>query len=150
MTKYNNIIEIISSCFYVGYLPMSGTFATIFCFPIVVIFNKLGFLTKVIFIISFLIFSIFISSKAEKFFNNKDDKRIVIDEVIGFLFAMIGIKLSFFNFILCFLIFRFFDVLKIFGIKKIQKLPSGFGVVIDDVLAGILSNITMKVVLLLL
>lgn len=150
MNKQNSVIEVLSSCFYVGYLPASGTFATILCFPLVIIFNKLNFLAKIIFFSIFLFFSVYISNEAEKIFNNKDDRRIVIDEVIGFLIATLGINPSFFNLMLSLLIFRFFDILKIFGIKKIQKLPSGFGIVVDDIFAGVLSNIVLRLILFLL
>lgn len=144
-----NIIEILSSCFYVGYLPASGTFATILCFHLVIIFNNFNFLLKIISVAVLLVFSIYLSDKAEQIFNNKDDRRIVIDEVVGFLFATLGIEPLFLNLLLCLLIFRFFDISKIFGIKKVQKLSSGLGVVLDDVLAGILTNFVVRTLIFL-
>ncbi|MCS7231493.1 MAG: phosphatidylglycerophosphatase A [Elusimicrobiota bacterium] len=144
------LIEILATYFYIGYLPSAGTLATLASFPLVFLFDKLSFLIKLVIIILFLSVSVYISSLAEKNFCNKDDRRIVIDEVVGFLISMFNIRLSFLNLMMGFFIFRFLDIFKIFGFKKLQKLPSGWGILIDDIFAGILTNISLKLILFLL
>ena len=68
----------------------------------------------------------------------KDPGIIVIDEVCGQLVALTPLIFSpsVLGVVLAFLLFRFFDILKTYPIKKLEDLPSGFGVMCDDVLAG--------------
>jgi len=142
------IIEIISTLFFIGYLPASGTFATLSTLPLVILLNKFSVWINIIFLLLFIIFNIIISSLAESIvYLKKDDPKIVIDEMAGFLIAMFGIDVSkihllFFGFI----IFRILDISKIGMIKNIQKLPCGLGIVGDDFVCGILTNIILRIV----
>ncbi|NLB56628.1 MAG: phosphatidylglycerophosphatase A, partial [Lentisphaerae bacterium] len=76
-----------------------------------------------------------ICSVAEKHFNKKDDGRIVADEYLAFPISMIGLPLTPAMFLLAFITFRIFDVLKPFPACKLQMLKGGLGIVIDDVIA---------------
>lgn len=145
------IIEIISTIFFIGYLPAGGTFATIVSLPLVVWVDKQNIIFQIFFVFIFTCFSIFISALAEeKVFQKKDDRRIVIDEMLGFLIAILGIDIKSFSLLfLGFIIFRILDIYKL-GIKKIQNLPSGFGIVADDFLCGIITNIILRILLLCL
>ena len=136
-----SLVKIISSGFFLGYIPfMPGTFGTM----LGVIFflflsNFLGnFLILGIFL--FVLFSIFIADFSEKnIFKIKDAKEIVIDEICGIMVAMYGLRnnLTLIYVLIAFLLFRFFDIIKPFPIKKLQKLNGGVGIVIDDFIAGI-------------
>ncbi|MFP5039865.1 phosphatidylglycerophosphatase A [Parasediminibacterium sp. JCM 36343] len=76
-----------------------------------------------------------------------DSNKIVIDEVAGMmitlLFVPIEIKYVAFGLVL----FRFFDIVKPLGIKKAELLPSGWGVMADDVLAGVYSWLILQLVI---
>ncbi len=78
--------------------------------------------------------------------NNKNDpKEIVIDEFVGQLVSLMAIPLfniemNFISLFIAFVSFRFFDISKI-GIKKIEKMPGAWGVLLDDIIAGIYSCI---------
>ena len=76
-----------------------------------------------------------------------DPGKIVVDEVIGQWIALLWIPFSITNFLLAFALFRFFDILKPLLIKKMEALPSGWGVMADDVLAGIYANIVLQIIL---
>ena len=77
-----------------------------------------------------------------------DPGKIVIDETIGVWITILFIPFSWINVLLAFVIFRFFDILKPLGIKAIdEKLHSPFSVMLDDIVAGIYSAITMQVIL---
>ncbi|MEN3013386.1 MAG: phosphatidylglycerophosphatase A [Endomicrobiia bacterium] len=143
----NLFIEILSSFFYIGYLPASGTFATVASFFLVVLLYQLNIFFRIFIILFFIISGIYFSGSAESIFKNKDDKRIVIDEIVGFLIAMLGFYPTFLNLILCFLLFRFFDISKFFVLNKLQKLPYGVGIMFDDILAGFFANVILKFIL---
>ena len=67
----------------------------------------------------------------------KDSYRVVIDEVAGAWVGLLGVPLTGPRLLLGLLLFRFFDIVKPLGIRQMEKLPGGFGVMLDDVLAGI-------------
>lgn len=81
-----------------------------------------------------------IAHLAEGYYLKKDDPRIVIDEFVGFLWAIVGLDKSLGSLMLAALLFRIFDVFKPFGIRKIEALPGGWGCVLDDAASGLLSG----------
>jgi phosphatidylglycerophosphatase A len=91
-------------------------------------------------------------TKAEKILGKSDPGEIIWDEftVIPFIFLLIPDKFgaenqieSFIWLLAGFLIFRFFDILKPLGIKRLQALPGGMGVMIDDLVAALFSYVTL-------
>lgn len=77
-----------------------------------------------------------------------DAHPIVIDEVAGMLIAVLGVRHAVESPLLflaaAFLVFRFFDIVKPFPIRQIQTLPGGWGIVADDVLAGVATNLVLR------
>ncbi len=72
-------------------------------------------------LIGFFFLSVWISENAEIFLGKKDDQRIVIDEVIGFLITMLWVPKTIRFIIIGFFLFRFFDILKPFPIRRLEK-----------------------------
>ena len=141
------INKIISTFFFVGKIKFApGTFGSLITILIWYIFlvNKIN---QYFFI--FFLFLFFIGLISVHFYlkntNVKDPKEIVIDEVVGQSIPLMAINSTYeFSFIaISFLLFRFFDVLKIYPINKIENLPGTFGVMMDDVLAGIYALIVV-------
>ncbi|MCD6423669.1 MAG: phosphatidylglycerophosphatase A [Elusimicrobia bacterium] len=89
---------------------------------------------------------IFVSGKAEEIFGEKDCPLIVIDEIIGYLFAMAFLPKKFWIIVIAFIIFRIIDGIKIKPIKAVEKLNGGIGVMLDDFIAGIITNIIMQLI----
>lgn len=87
----------------------------------------------------FIAMSIPISTAAEGYFGKKDDGRVVIDEVAGYLVTMLGAPHNWKCALAGFLLFRFFDVIKPTPARQLQALPGGWGIVLDDVMAGVYS-----------
>jgi len=86
--------------------------------------------------------------RARQFFQKPDDGRIVIDEVVGYMVTMIGIPTESYFLVFGFLIFRFFDVVKFEPAKYFDvKLKNGWGVMADDLIAGLYSNLILRLVL---
>lgn len=79
------------------------------------------------------------SSVAARSFGLRDPRPVVIDEVAGQWAALLLAPAAWFPILLGFLLFRFFDILKPLGIRKIESLPSGWGIMADDLAAGLVS-----------
>ena len=80
----------------------------------------------------------------------KDDRRIVIDEMMGFFVTMLWLPRTVFFIVIGFFLFRFFDILKPPPIRRLENIQGGFGVVLDDVVAGIYANIALQLVRLIM
>lgn len=78
------------------------------------------------------------AGRVESFWGH-DSQRIVIDEVIGQMiaFSFAGAKLSWALIFAGFVLFRFFDIVKPFPVRHLERLPGGAGVIADDVGAGL-------------
>ena len=77
----------------------------------------------------------------------KDPSRVVLDEVIGMWITMMFVPLTFLNLLIGFGLFRFFDIAKPLGIRKLESLKGGVGVMADDILAGIYANIVLQIII---
>jgi phosphatidylglycerophosphatase A len=75
----------------------------------------------------------------------KDHNRVVIDEVAGMCITMLWIPATPINILIGLVLFRFFDILKPLFIKRLESLPGGWGVMFDDILAGIYANIILQI-----
>ncbi|MCX6555009.1 MAG: phosphatidylglycerophosphatase A [Candidatus Aminicenantes bacterium] len=72
----------------------------------------------------------------EEYFQKKDPRQCVIDEVAGQMICFLFLPHTIGFYGAAFLLFRFFDILKPFPIKRSEKIPHGIGIMLDDVLAG--------------
>jgi len=77
----------------------------------------------------------------------KDPARVVIDEVAGMCISLLFIPVSIKYVIAALVLFRFFDIAKPLFIRKLEKFPGGWGIMLDDVLAGIYANIVLQIIL---
>jgi phosphatidylglycerophosphatase A len=141
----NYFILLLATGFGVGNSPVApGTLGTLVAIPIYYFLSENPSPLYEITLIGFFFLSVWISENAEAFFGKKDDPRIVIDEVMGFLITMLWLPKTIFFIILGFFLFRFFDIVKPFPIRHLERqLKGGFGVVLDDVMAGIYANVVL-------
>lgn len=147
MNRSNFIIKTLSTFFYLGYLPfLPGTFASIagiFLFYLIKDNTFVyGLITVVLVVLGFLV-----SGEAERIFNKKDAKFIVIDEVSGMLISVMFMPYQMRLVIIAFIIFRILDGLKPYPADLLQKLKGSLGVMSDDIVAGLYTNIILQVVL---
>ena len=76
----------------------------------------------------------------------KDPKKVVIDEMVGVWIALLGLPLANVYYLLAgFVLFRFFDIAKPLGIREAEKVGGGWGIMLDDVLAGVYANIVLQI-----
>ena len=98
----------------------------------------------------FVLFAVFISHAAEREIGNHDSSSIVIDEVAGYLVSVVLVPFSIKTMLLAFILFRVFDIAKPWPIRYIdKKWGGGWGVVMDDVLAGIFANLSLQLIMLI-
>ena len=76
----------------------------------------------------------------------KDPSKVVIDEVAGMAIGLLFLPVSVTYLLCAFILFRFFDIVKPLYIRKMEALPSGWGIMMDDVLAGLYTNILLQAV----
>jgi len=138
----------IASGFGTGFSKFApGTIGTLVAVPFAIFFNYNFNSIFYLFFILFLIFyGSFICYEIQQFYKESDPSWIVYDEIVGFLIATYTIKITFWNYLLAFMIFRFLDITKPLYIKKIEeKLNCGFDVMLDDCLAGLYTLIILKI-----
>lgn len=92
--------------------------------------------------------AIWTSDRSQKLLAQHDPSIVVIDEVAGFLLTMFILPFSWLNLGIGFVFFRFFDILKPYPIKRLERLKGGFGIVMDDLVAGIYALLGTKLILL--
>ncbi len=98
--------------------------------------------------IVFIVLSAWIADRTAKLLQQKDPSCIVIDEIAGYLVTMALIPWSWLHAAMGFLLFRLFDIVKPFPIRYVdRKVHGGWGIVLDDVLAGLYANIVLQGVL---
>jgi phosphatidylglycerophosphatase A len=143
----NFLIRSFASVLGVGYLPAApGSWATLMG---VVIVHYLGNNLPVytIFLLVLLILGIMATGIIEKQMNQKDPGCLVIDEVVGVMIALWGLPLIWPVMISGFFLFRAFDMFKIYPINKLEAQPGGWGIMLDDCMAGVYTNIILRIAL---
>lgn len=79
----------------------------------------------------------------------KDHNRVVIDEVAGMCITLLWVPVTPLNILIGLFLFRVFDIGKPLFIKRLEHLPGGWGVMFDDILAGIYANLILQLFLLI-
>jgi phosphatidylglycerophosphatase A len=97
------------------------------------------------FLVGSILLAVLSAGQAEKIWNKKDPSQVVIDEIVGYMAAMVCLPFSWETAWLGFFIFRAMDIFKPYPIRKIdQNLVGGWGIVLDDVLAGIYTHLLLR------
>jgi phosphatidylglycerophosphatase A len=144
---FNKSILFLSSGTYLGYMPIaSGTFGTLWGLPLFYWLSGRLLGTQFLFIMGFILLAVFLAGQSEKFWRRKDPSQVVIDEIVGYMTAMFGLTFSWKMALAGFFLFRAMDIFKPYPIRKIdQHMPGGWGIVLDDVLAGIYCQVILRV-----
>ena len=88
-------------------------------------------------IVFLFVLGVYSSNKMAKYLNDHDPSEVVIDEAVGMGISLFMLPHSFGLYLLAFILFRIIDVLKPSFIYRVQELPGGWGIMLDDVLAGL-------------
>jgi phosphatidylglycerophosphatase A len=129
---------------FVGLLPKApGTWGSFFALPLAWLLYKLGTFWYIVLydlITALGIVSSYIYSKGV---GKEDPDEVVIDEVAGILTVFLIVEPSALNLFLGFLLFRLLDITKPFPINRLEKLPYGVGIMVDDIAAGFLTGLLL-------
>jgi len=141
-----SILKYVATLGFIGYIPFApGTFGTLTAFIFFILLRPSSFI-HLILLFFVLLVGIISSHHAERLLNSKDSRHIVIDEFCGYFLSVLFIPFSISYALAAFFLFRFFDILKPFPIKKIEAaLVGGIGVMADDIMAAIYTNIILQI-----
>ncbi len=125
---------------------MPGTIGTLAAIPVYWLFYQSGFVLYSLLTVLVMIAGIRICSYAAEKLQCHDFGGIVWDEIAGLLITLWWVPFSGQNLVLGFLLFRLFDIFKPWPIKWVdRKVAGGFGIMLDDVLAGLLAALSLFV-----
>lgn len=132
---------------YIGNISFApGTFGSVLGLPLCFFLSKIDFSIAVLLTLIFILCAIWIASEAEKILKTEDPGCIVIDEIAGIILTLSGLPFNITSVTAGFLIFRALDIWKPYPIRLLEnKFSGGIGIVLDDVVAGILSNFILRV-----
>lgn len=132
---------------------MPGTWGTLPGIPLALLLAELGLISYLISIPILFVLGVFICNHASKKLGVHDHGGIVWDEIVGYLITaapIIYLGGEWWWHIPAFIIFRFFDVVKPWPIKWLdRRVAGGFGIMVDDVLAGLFGAIALTIPLIL-
>ena len=125
--------------FYLGKLPFApgswGSLGAMFLW----IFLPSSYLLQMIMIITLFSIGVISSKIMAAAMNDHDPSEVVIDEAVGMWIALFMLPHSIAIYSMAFILFRIFDIFKPSYIYRVQNLPGGWGIMMDDVLAGIIA-----------
>jgi len=141
----DKLVKMLSTWFFVGNIPGApGTAASAVAVLMAIIFST----NTILYIFVFTIVTILgfkVSGRMEEILDRKDPGCIVIDEVAGIMVALFLLPLTWPIVITAFFLFRAFDMFKIYPVNKFEQIHGGAGVMIDDLVAGLYTNIVMQI-----
>ena len=137
------IAKVIATFFGIGYCPIASGTAGSLAAVVLCYFLDLSSAVNVSIFFAVLLIGIWASGVVEKESGETDPSCVVIDEVAGMMIACFLLPKTILFYAAAFFLFRFFDITKIYPIKSFEKLPGGWGVMMDDVVAGLMTNFVL-------
>lgn len=142
------LVKLIATFFGLGYFPFApGTFASL----VFLLLRRfiLPYLPPLWMELALFLTLLFLGVWASRLFSqstNKDDPRqIVIDEVCGQSVAIIALPSSNLNLLIAFFLFRGLDIIKPYPINRLEKIKGGWGIMVDDLGAGLLARLLFEI-----
>ena len=131
------IWRFVATFFYLGKLPFApGSWGSLGALLLWLLL-PLTFQVHLFSLIILFVLGVYSSNKMAKYLNDNDPSEVVIDEVVGMGISLFMLPHSFGLYLLAFILFRIFDIIKPLFIYRIQNLSGGWGIMLDDVLAGL-------------
>ena len=141
------IARLIATGFYTGYAPKApGTAGSLFGLFLYWAIPESKSVYSLVGIALIFFTGVWAANQVEKETKVHDNQIIVIDEIVGMLITVALFEKTLIWLVVGFLLFRFFDIMKPFPAKSSEKIPHGWGVMIDDVVAGIYSVLSLRLI----
>lgn len=143
-TTKDRLIKIMATGFGAGLSPVApGTIGTLAGILVCLASFSLSGPFRFFYVVALSAVSIYVAGRAEALYKKKDDQRIVIDEIAGLQVTMLPVAITGLHLLLAFVLFRIFDIWKPFPLNHFQKFPGGWGVVADDLGAGVYGGLVL-------
>jgi len=139
-------LALLLSCWFgAGLVPRApGTAGTAAALPAVLLVHAAGPAAGLAITAGFAALAIWGAGVSARVLGTEDPGEVVSDEVAGFMVALYLLPFTWTFLAGGFVLFRLLDILKPFPIRRLERLPGGTGVVLDDVAAGILANLILR------
>lgn len=155
-------VKLFASFFYLGYSPIApGTVGAAGGLGVYLLLRYFtpDFMPEadagpspayLLFLVAFFMVGVYLSRRGEIEWRQKDSGKIVIDEAFSIFITFIWLPIyPVLVIVIGFILNRIFDILKPYPIHLLEKAPGGWGIMLDDLMAGIYSNIVLRLVILL-
>ncbi len=138
-------LHVLALGFGAGAVPVApGTFGTLAAIPLYLLMTRLDLTYYIAAVVLLFGIGVWACDKTGRQLGIHDHPAIVWDEVVGYLITMIAVPLSWYWLLAGFLLFRLFDIWKPFPIRLLdQRVGGGFGVMVDDLVAGVYAWLTL-------
>ena len=145
----NQFALFVASFGYVGFFPIApGTAGSLAALALFAAIRWVGMPELELgVIVLVMVVGVWAADGAERALGQKDPGPIVIDEVLGMLITLALIPISLSVVVVGFLLFRLFDIVKPFPAARMEQWPGGFGVMMDDAVAGLYAHLVLRVCL---
>jgi phosphatidylglycerophosphatase A len=141
---------IVATGFGTGYVPLApGTAGSLLGALIIYFFIPTSSALLPFLILLFFVVGVYSGTAMEKI-HGHDPSLVVIDEIVGMGISLLYVPRIWWLFLIAFVLFRLFDIVKPPPVNAIQKLPGGWGIMLDDVLAGIYALVIVQAVVLII
>ncbi|MBS1987375.1 phosphatidylglycerophosphatase A [Candidatus Dependentiae bacterium] len=145
------ISYLVTTGFGVGYLPwMPGTWASLVAVVFLFLLPDVSCLVQLAIVAALLSVGLLTVDRVQQDAQTQDPSWIVIDEYFGMAIAVLGVPKELGWYALAFVLFRFFDIKKIFPINHLEQLPGSWGVMLDDGMAGIFTVLLVQILIYLM
>ncbi len=135
--------EFLATGFFVGRLGFApGTLGTLIAVPLVYLFS-FNFWALLGGVVLTTLVGLVTSTKVINLTGEEDPEEVVIDEIAGYMACFIFVEPSLKTYVIAFVLFRIFDIFKPFPINLFEKLPGAYGVMLDDIVAGLITSAVM-------
>ena len=139
------VSRLLATAFFIGYIPVApGTFGSVLGLLLYFFLPQSESLWFLLIIGLLFFLGVWASGRFENVTGVKDDQVIVIDEVVGTLVTLFAFEKNLPWLVLGFIFFRLFDIWKPPPVRLMEKVPGGWGVMLDDVMAGIYGLLALR------
>lgn len=138
------MVKLLATCLGIGYLPvMPGTWASLAALGVYYILRNHPFPFSLL-TFFLLILGVLVSAKAEDQIGTKDPHEIVIDEFSSQMLVFVFIPFNIATCAIGFVLFRVLDIFKLPPIRRLERLPGGWGIMLDDFVIAVFINIILR------
>jgi phosphatidylglycerophosphatase A len=142
----NGAALLVATFGYVGFFPVApGTAGSLAALAFYALVRWIGVPAfEGVMLLAIFAAGVWSSSVSERLLGGVDPGPVVIDEVLGMLVTLAWLPLSLAGVLAGFLLFRVLDIIKPFPARRLEDAPGGWGIMLDDVVAGLYGQLSLR------